>query len=149
MIDIKFMQPFYTKSTEKNIRLVFAYKYLSFVKGEELYQFIPIEGKEIVINLETGQPENLSEVFVFQCGNRFIRLPLYHFFLVSNAMEFVKPYIGNEMKITEVYKADVDSDVEEQEVEEIILRSLIDRALDVGDKSAFMELSGRLKRGMK
>ena len=141
------MKPFYTKVTSKTMRLVFAYQYLSIVKDEELYHFIPIEGKEIVINLESGQVENLSEVFVFQKGNKFIRMPLYQFFLVSNTMELIKPYIESETvnTPTSAVKEATSNAVEESEVEEIILRSLIDRALDIGDEASFMELSEQLK----
>lgn len=148
MVAIQFMKPFYTKISGKTLRLVFAYQYLSIVKDEELYHFIPIEGKEIVVDLETRQPINLSEVFVFQHGNKFIRMPLYQFFLVSNLMELIKPYIESETVNTPVsaeIKEVASNTVEESEVEEIILRSLIDRALDIGDEVAFMELSERLK----
>ena len=53
-------------------------------KGDEIFHFIPSEGKEIVINIKSLQVENLGEVFVFQRGNRFIRLPLYQLLLISD-----------------------------------------------------------------
>lgn len=84
MLHIKLMKPFYTKRENHLIKFVFAYQYFSIMKEKELFHFVPVEGKEIIVNTETYQVENLSEVFVFQKGNRFIRLPLYQLLLVSD-----------------------------------------------------------------
>lgn len=84
MILVQLMKPFYTKYEGNSIKMVFAYQYLSIRKDDELFHFIPVEGKEIILNAQTLQVENLSEVFVFQKGNRFIRLPLYQLLLVSD-----------------------------------------------------------------
>lgn len=65
MIQVQFMKPFYTKMTGTKLRLVFAYQYFSITKDEEVFHFIPIEGKEMIIDLNSMQVENLSEVFVF------------------------------------------------------------------------------------
>ena len=83
MILVQLMKPFYTKYEGNSIKMVFAYQYFSIRKDDELFHFIPVEGKEIILNAQTLQVENLSEVFVFQKGNRFIRLPLYQLLLVS------------------------------------------------------------------
>ena len=84
MLQVKLMKPFYTKKEGHLVKFVFAYQYFSILKDDELFHFIPVEGKEIIVNLNTLQVENLSEVFVFQKGNRFIRLPLYQLLLVSD-----------------------------------------------------------------
>ncbi len=84
MLSVQRMKPFYTSQEDFRLRLVFAYQYLSIIKGGELFQFIPSEGKEIVINMKSLQVENLGEVFVFQRGTRFIRLPLYQLLLISD-----------------------------------------------------------------
>lgn len=93
MITIKFMKPFYTKVSGSKLRLVFTFKYLSIIKDDEVYHFIPIEGKEMIVDLNTMKVENLSEVFVFQRGNRFIRLPLYQLMLVWNVHEHLEPIL--------------------------------------------------------
>ncbi|MEI4768872.1 transcriptional regulator [Psychrobacillus sp. FJAT-51614] len=84
MLLVQLMKPFYTKHEAGRIKLVFAYQYFSIRKEEELFHFIPVEGKEIIVNATSMQVENLAEVFVFQKGNRFIRLPLYQLLLVSD-----------------------------------------------------------------
>src|SRR5690606_8919276 len=75
------------------LRLVFAYQYFSIMKDNELFHFVPIEGKEIIVNIKTMQIENLSEIFVFQRGNRFLRLPLYQLLLISNIHEHLAPIL--------------------------------------------------------
>ena len=60
MIQVNYMKPFYTKISDTTLKLVFAYQYFSVVKDEELYYFVPIEGKEIIVNLSTRQIENLD-----------------------------------------------------------------------------------------
>lgn len=95
MIHVQYMRPFYTKVNGSKLRLVFAYQYFSITKEDEAFHFIPIEGKEIVVNLNTMQVENLSEVFVFQRGNRFIRLPLYQLLLISNVHDHLMPILDN------------------------------------------------------
>ncbi|WP_391207548.1 transcriptional regulator [Psychrobacillus sp. L4] len=84
MLLVQLMKPFYIKQEDGRIKLVFAYQYFSIKKDDELFHFIPVEGKEIIVNAKTMQVENLSEVFVFQKGNRFLRLPLYQLLLVSD-----------------------------------------------------------------
>ena len=84
MLSVQRMTPFFTRKEEFRLRLVFAYQYFSISKGDEIFHFIPSEGKEIVINIKSLQVENLGEVFVFQRGNRFIRLPLYQLLLISD-----------------------------------------------------------------
>ena len=84
MLSVQRMTPFFTKQEDFRLRLVFAYQYFSIIKGDEVFHFIPTEGKEIIVNMKSLQVENLGEVFVFQRGNRFIRLPLYQLLLISD-----------------------------------------------------------------
>lgn len=93
MLHVEMMKPFRTEVKDNKIRLVFAYQYFSLRKDDEVFSFIPVEGKEIVLNRDTLQVENLSEVFVFQKGNRFIRLPLYQLLLVSDVHDHLKTLI--------------------------------------------------------
>ena len=94
MIQVNFMKPFYTKVTGTKLRLVFAYQYFGVSKDNEVYHFIPIESKEIIIDLRTTQVENLSDVFVFQRGDKFLRLPMYQLLLISNIHDYLMPIIN-------------------------------------------------------
>lgn len=143
MIQVNYMKPFYTKLTARKLRLVFAYQYFSVVKDNELYYFVPIEGKEMIVNLDTMQIENLAEVFVFQKGNRFLRLPLYQLMLMSNIQEHLLPML--EEVIAKVNDMPQPPAVEEptafeQELTKRNYDYLIDCALDSNDEAAFHKL---------
>lgn len=144
------MKPFFTKYSGQNLRLVFAYQYLSIKKEEEIFHFVPIEGKEIHIDTKTRQISNLSEIFVFQRGNKFIRLPLYQFLIISNVFEHLNPIIDanipkNALAATEI--------IENEELEACIfqleknqLLKAIDDALDQREEKTFNDLVGKLNK---
>lgn len=150
MIKIQFLKPFYTKMNGDTLRLVFAYQYLSIVKDEEVFHFIPIEGKEILIDLTNNEVKNLSEVFVFQHGARFVRLPLYQLLLVSNVHEYLKPIIEASREKEPIHQNKREGDTEidfTQEVLSIVtsleeenLERLIDQALTERNEEMFYKL---------
>lgn len=150
MLHVQRMEPFYTKKEGNRLKLVFAYQYFSITKEDELYHFVPVEGKEIVINLNNLQIENLSEVFVFQKGSRFIRLPLYQLLTVSNIHDHLQLIYdslelnkekGNKVQFTSTNKEVVD--LITQLEQENRLR-LIDQALAVRDETLFITLTNKL-----
>lgn len=149
MIHVQFMKPFYTKVTGGQLRLVFAYQYFSILKDDEIFHFIPIEGKEMIVNLQTMQVENLSEVFVFQKGNRFIRLPLYQLLLISNVHDHLVPILESsapqveEVEEKSAERTELDDIITQLERENIV--RLIDEALAQNDKESFERLAEQLK----
>ena len=146
MIQVQFMKPFYTKISGTKLRLVFAYQYFSITKDDEIFHFIPIEGKELVVDLSTMQVENLSEVFVFQRGNRFVRLPLYQLLLVSNVHDHLMPIIenaapnSNHKSSKESYEINEEVAAIVREMEEANLARLIDDALASRNEKLFQHL---------
>ncbi|WP_433595842.1 transcriptional regulator [Lysinibacillus xylanilyticus] len=144
MMQVQYMKPFYTKITGDKLRLVFAYQYFSILKENEIFHFIPIEGKEMIINLNTQQFENISEVFVFQKGNRFIRLPLYQLLLITNVHEHLAPILESATPkpqlplVSSVTVGEVDQLITELEQKNIDY--LIDQALLDHNKDLFFEL---------
>lgn len=152
MISVQFMKPFYTKVSDTKLRLVFAYQYFSITKDEEVYHFIPIEGKEMIVNLSTMQVENLSEVFVFQRGNRFVRLPLYQLLLVSNIHEHLTPILDNVTANLKIETTEEEMPLE-PEVHELIhaleeenLSRLIDTALAERNEALFYDLINEMEK---
>ncbi|WP_146552999.1 IDEAL domain-containing protein [Rummeliibacillus sp. SL167] len=147
MLEVKRMEPFYTKRDGARLKMVFAYQYFTIVKDEELFHFIPVEGKEIVINLTSLQIENLSEVFVFQKGTRFIRLPLYQLLLVSNIHDHLELILDElELKSGEqLLEAPSETDLLIVELEDSNRLRLIDQALEQRDKELFYKLTEDLK----
>ena len=142
MLHVKMMKPFYTKREGNLIKFVFAYQYFSILKDDEVFHFIPVEGKEIVVNLNTFQVENLSEVFVFQKGNRFIRLPLYQLLLVSD----IHMHLQTILKEEKMEMLDVQDQSREEAIQAIEFLEkenfdrMIDYALAQNDEEMFKSL---------
>lgn len=152
MIQVQFMKPFYTKISGAKLRLVFAYQYFSITKDDEIFHFIPIEGKEMIVDLNTMQVENLSEVFVFQRGNRFVRLPLYQLLLVSNVHDHLMPIIENvsshvkPMQLEEKHEFNEEIEGIVRELEEENLARLIDDALAARNEELFRNLMAEKRK---
>ena len=145
MLKIRRIEPFYTKRDGDRLKLVFAYQYFSILKDDELFHFIPVEGKEITINLKTLQIENLSDVFVFQKSSRFIRLPLYQLLLVSNIHDHLQ-MILNDLELekeTNSAFATINDETKTlmYELEEQNRLRMIDVALDTRNRELFDELT--------
>ncbi len=152
MLSVQRMTPFFTRKEEYRLRLVFAYQYFSINKKGEIFHFVPLEGKEIIINMKNLQVENLAEVFVFQRGNRFIRLPLYQLLLVSD----LHKYLNELLEVSPDMKLDIEIEL----TEEVILEStaliesleseyharMIDYALETNNQLLFEELTKGLEK---
>ena len=143
MLLVQMMKPFYTQLEQGRIKLVFAYQYFSVKKDDELFHFIPVEGKEIIVNAQTMQVENLSDVFVFQKGNRFIRLPLYQLLLVSDIHTHLLSIIemSDVSESTSLPKEDVDELI--QHLEHDNYERMIDFALLHKNEKLFHEIQDK------
>lgn len=142
MLQVKLMKPFYTKKEGHLVKFVFAYQYFSILKDDELFHFIPVEGKEIIVNLNTLQVENLSEVFVFQKGNRFIRLPLYQLLLVSDIHTHLQAILQEERAGLHGVNDQAREEAQEaiQFLEKENFDRMIDYALVTHDEAMFFRL---------
>ena len=140
MILVQLMKPFYTKYEGNSIKMAFAYQYFSIRKDDELFHFIPVEGKEIILNAQTLQVENLSEVFVFQKGNRFIRLPLYQLLLVSDIHTHLQTILeeANQIDTKEVSIEGTKEVIQQLELQN--LERMIDFALETRNEALFNQL---------
>ncbi|WP_318618194.1 transcriptional regulator [Sporosarcina sp. YIM B06819] len=147
MLSVQRMTPFFTSQEDFRLRLVFAYQYFSIIKGGEVFQFVPSEGKEIVINMKSLQVENLGEVFVFQRGNRFIRLPLYQLLLISDLhmhlTTILEGALDLEMEMPEVVTLEAVGIIEQLEADNRL--RMIDYALETNNVNLFSELTEGLQ----
>ncbi|MCW1928863.1 IDEAL domain-containing protein [Bhargavaea beijingensis] len=146
MLHIQRMKPFYVTQEQAKVKLVFEYQYFTIKKGEELFHFIPSEGKEIHINLQNLQVENLGDIFVFQKGSRFIRLPLYQLLLISDIHAHLKEILqgADIMENDPLLLEPGEAENLIEELERINLLNLIDRALEQGDRDLFHHLTEQL-----
>lgn len=83
--------------------------------------------------------ENLSEVFVFQKGNRFIRLPLYQLLLVSDIHTHLQTILEEANQDTQEVPIEGTEEVIEL-LEQLNLERMFDFALTTRDESLFNKL---------
>lgn len=149
MLTIQRMTPFFTKKEDFRLRLVFAYQYFSIVKGGDVFHFVPTEGKEIIVNMKSLQVENLGEVFVFQRGNRFIRLPLYQLLLISDLHKHLNTILEGSVHMEIQVEIPEDVSVEAMEIigglESSNRLRMIDYALETDNLSLFNQLTEGLQ----
>lgn len=143
MLSVQRMTPFFTSQEDFRLRLVFAYQYFSIIKGGEVYQFVPSEGKEIVVNVKSLQVENLGEVFVFQRGSRFIRLPLYQLLLISDLHLHLSSILEGTLNLKLELSEEVLREAAEllKEIESDNRLRMIDYALETNNRSLFTQLT--------
>ena len=160
MIKVKSLKPSYTEVIDNKIRIVFSSNSFSIFKDDNVYNFLEIEGKEIIINLNNREVENISEIFVFQCKNHFLRLPLYQLLLVSDVHEYllaiynsfknINTNKGGLVDLSNVDLATVEllsKDVLNTmfEIEKMNIKIEIDNSLKEKDKNKFYKLTNLLK----
>lgn len=133
---VNHLKPLYKQLKDGKLHLAFAYQHLSIIKDDKEFHFIPLDGKEMVVNLKTYKIENVSDVFVFQNGSHFMRLPLYQLLCFPNIYDYLLPII--EEKI--VNHHDCNKDEINEETNELIKEimhfhqvNLIDKLLEAKD----------------
>ncbi|OZU88816.1 hypothetical protein CIL03_11065 [Virgibacillus indicus] len=143
MLTVKMLKPYYIKADAKYIRVILAYQYFSILLNEKVYQFIPVEAKEIRINRKTYSVENIDAKFAFQKGKEIVYVTMAELISLPDFLNqlhaIIEPYYEqkkveqeeNESKITTAV-------IEDMEKENI--RRMIDQALDNRDKDAFYKL---------
>ena len=143
MLSVQRMTPFFTSQEDFRLRLVFAYQYFSILKGGEVYQFVPSEGKEIVVNIKSLQVENLGEVFVFQRGSRFIRLPLYQLLLISDLHLHLSSILEGTLNLQLEVPEEVVQEAEKlmEQIESDNRLRMIDYALETNNRPLFTQLT--------
>ena len=143
MLSVQRMRPFFTSQEDFRLRLVFAYQYFSIIKGGEVYQFVPTEGKEIIVNVKSLQVENLGEVFVFQRGSRFLRLPLYQLLLISDLhlhlTTLLEGTLNLKIPMLTVVTEEAALLIEELEAQNSL--RMIDYALETNNEALFTQLT--------
>ncbi|MDY0405068.1 hypothetical protein P5G51_006350 [Virgibacillus sp. 179-BFC.A HS] len=76
MVTVKMLKPYYIKADEQHIRIVLAYQSFAVLINNKVYQFIPVESKQIRMNRRTGRVENIDAKFAFQNGKNVIYMSM-------------------------------------------------------------------------
>lgn len=140
MLSVRMLKPYYIKTDENYIWVILAYRYFSILIHQDLYQFIPIEAKEIKVNRNTLKIENTNDRFAFQRDEKIVYIPMYELISLPDFLDqlyrMIEPY--DLEKTDSSYEEEADlliAQLERQNVER-----LIDRSLDERDEKAFYTL---------
>ena len=122
------------------IRIILAYQYFSLLINNQVYHFIPVEGKEIRINRKTKQVVNTETKFAFQKGNDTIYITMKKLTSLTDFMDqltnIVEPYYKDEINEVE----NEENRLLLKELENNNILRLIDQALDDKDETQFNQL---------
>ncbi|MYL36073.1 IDEAL domain-containing protein [Pontibacillus yanchengensis] len=145
MLSVRMLKPFYVKHEENCIRIMLAYQYFSIHFGDDLYQFTPIEGREIVVDRKTKKITNVNDVLVFQKGKHMMQITIQELLdlpdFVTHVHSIASRYLNRKKSIN---MKTIDKVILELERENAM--RLIDQALDKQDEPGFIELSSYLKQ---
>ncbi len=137
MLSIKTFKPYYVKEEGNYIRVVLAFQYFSLLMDDKVYQFVPLESREIRINRETQAIENKDAVFVFQKGKKYNRITLRDLMRVKDFQDHLSKILSPYMILTQPKEKRDEIDYVIMELEKINLLRLIDLALDEKDQIKF------------
>lgn len=141
MLSIHMLQPYYVKEEVDRIRIVLAYQYFAIKLNCEIYQFVPLESREIEVDQTTSEVMNKNANFIFQNGNKYqsfmlielLQLPDFFQRLQEITSPYVKPKMGD------YFDDEVNSVIYMLEKEN--MKRLIDHSLDQKDIKQFIEYS--------
>ncbi|MCT2537232.1 IDEAL domain-containing protein [Aquibacillus koreensis] len=146
MLSVKMLKPYYVKEEADCIRVVLAYQYFSLSLDEKVYQFVPLESREIRVNRITQQVENEQDVFVFQKGKEYSRVTLSELLKLTDfkkqLQSLIQPYINGDK--TPIQEEKIDEVIMELEKEN--MKRLIDRALEERDYQTFLDYTDKLNQ---
>ncbi|GEN54662.1 IDEAL domain-containing protein [Halobacillus faecis] len=143
MLNIKMLKPYYVKEDKRFIRVVLAYQYFSLFIDNELYQFIPMESREIIIDRNRQRVHNVFDIFVFQRGKKMVYVSVSDLLQLPEFLKhlhsIVSPYYEEGIEISQQSSKEVKEII--RELEKNNLRRLIDKAIDQNDEDAFRLLT--------
>lgn len=145
MVTVKTLKPYYIKVDSRAIRVILAYRHFSVLINDELYQFIPIEAKEIRINRKTRRIENIGARFAFQKDKDIIYIAMTKLVSLPDFLlqlyTIVESYLAEEKdQLEQVDIIDENVSILIQQLEKQNIKRLIDYSLDNRDEEAFNKL---------
>jgi len=137
------LKPYYIKTDAYRIRVILAYQYFSIFINKEVYHFVPIENKEIVIDRKTKRIVNIDDRFAFQKGKDIIYFKMNE--LISLPDFLIQLYFIIESYDARTHNNPKDEQNQEtefiiQELERLNLERLVDKSLDERDEELFNSL---------
>lgn len=145
MVTIKLLKPYYIKTDDEMVRVILAYQYFTMVINSEIYQFVPLDAKEVHVNRKTQKIENIDALFAFQKGKEIIHIPMSKLVMLPDFLDQVlsiaEPYFEQEQMDDEHQKIKEYNEKVIKDLEKMNIKRLIDRALDEKDEETFKTLA--------
>ncbi|PAV30998.1 hypothetical protein CIL05_04625 [Virgibacillus profundi] len=143
MLTVKMLKPYYIKADDSYVRVILAYQYFSVMINKKVYQFIPVEAKEIRINRKTYKVENIDAKFAFQKGKDVVYVTMGELIslpdFLNQLYSIVEPYYVKDINLSKNEQKNEVSDFIDQ-MERNNVKRMIDIALDERDEEAFNAL---------
>lgn len=143
MVTVKMLKPYYIKADTNNVRVILAYQYFSVLINKKVYQFIPVEAKEIRIDRSTQKVKNIDAKFAFQKGKDVVYVSMSELISLPDFLHqlhaIAEPYYKKDAK--SINEQENESAIIIEELERLNIKRLIDRALDERDKKTFEALA--------
>ncbi|SEA38906.1 IDEAL domain-containing protein [Thalassobacillus cyri] len=149
MLSIKMLKPYYVKEDERFVRVVLAYQYFSLYVDGELYHFVPLEAKEIIIDRKKQKVHNVFDIFVFQRGKKMIYVAVTDLLQLPDFLTHLNSIVDPYLKEKSKFKVDKQNKNDEaleglfEQLEQLNFNRMIDRALDNRDRETFYDLLGK------
>jgi|SRR5699024_10667678 len=147
MVTVKMLKPYYVKMNSQYIKVILAYQYFTLLIDGKLYHFVPIEGREILINRKTKKVVNTETKFAFQMENDIIYITMKKLTSLSDFMdqlnEIVRPYYENNAVVMDEVEVTLSESTNQliAKLESDNIKRLIDQSLDDKDLDSFTKLT--------
>lgn len=143
LVTVKMLKPYYIKMNSEYIRIILAYQYFSLLIDKKVYHFVPIEGREILINRSTKRVVNTNTKFAFQKDKEIIYITVKKLTTLVDFMtqldEMIEPYYSENTGSNHGVSMQTIGLI--KEIELVNLKRLIDKALDERDEVLFNDLT--------
>src|SRR5699024_9379720 len=127
------------------VRVILAYQYFTMIINTEVYQFVPLDAKEVHVNRKTQKIENTDAIFAFQKGKEIIHIAMTELIMLPDFLDqiltIVEPYFEQDQMDSDSQKIIENNDSVIKKLEEKNIRRLIDKALDEKNERAFRKLT--------
>lgn len=148
MVTIKLLKPYYIKTSDEIVRVILAYQYFTMIINKEVYQFVPLDAKEVHVNRKTQKIENTDAIFAFQKGKEIVHIGMTELIMLPDFLDqilsIVEPYFEQDQMDSDRQKIAENNEKVIEELEEENIRRLIDKALDEKNEETFMKLANLL-----
>lgn len=147
MLTIKNLKPYRVTCDQKFIYVTLAYRYFDILINNEVYQFIPIESKDVQLDRYTRRIVNTDARFAFQKENKIVYVQMLDLMMLPQFLHGLNRIIDSyfEKKITEERNSQSEHiELVIYELERENIKRLIDRALDEKNEQQFRKLVTKL-----